>query len=246
MREVTVLGIAGSPRKNGNTAQLVKKALESAASVSGVKTEFYETAGREFHHCIGCFKCLETGNCVFQDDFQDFAYRYVSADGLIIGAPVYHMSVPASMKAALDRLANSIICSARVQGRSMPMFSKVCGALTLGVHRNGGQDLTLSFLVNSSLVMNGVAVAGSTVLGNYIGTAGYTAKPPLQYENRKDLLASKDVILNDREAVKSALALGRRVAEMTRIFVAGRDSLKGELPDEYFYSPDELFVEKRK
>ena len=68
MQEVKVLGISGSPRRGANTAILVKKALEGASSVPGVKTEFYEMAGKKFHHCIGCLKCHDKGECVFKDD----------------------------------------------------------------------------------------------------------------------------------------------------------------------------------
>ena len=77
MHKVKILGIVGSPRKSGNTAKLVEKALEGAMSVPGVETEFYEMADKKIHHCIGCLKCLETGACAFKDDFQDFVKRYI-------------------------------------------------------------------------------------------------------------------------------------------------------------------------
>ncbi|MFC2062990.1 flavodoxin family protein, partial [Chloroflexota bacterium] len=88
--EVTVLGICGSPRKKGNTFRLLEKALSGAESISNVKTELYELAGRKIHPCIGCCKCFETGSCVYKDDFQEFLRKYMGADGLILGAPVYH------------------------------------------------------------------------------------------------------------------------------------------------------------
>ena len=241
MQEVTILGIVGSPRMNGNTAQLVKKALEGAKSVAGVRTELYQMAGKKIHHCIGCFKCSKIGACVFKDDFQDLARRYVEADGIILGAPVYHFSVPGSMKAALDRLANSIMGASRMQGRIMPMFSKVCGVLTVGAHRNGGQDFTLSFLACSSLLMNGLVVAGNTMQGDYIGTAGFLAASVPKEMSRAEMLASKDIVLNDETAVTSAIGLGKRVAEVTRIVKAGKSVLEKELPGEYFYKSDELY-----
>jgi multimeric flavodoxin WrbA len=89
MQVVEILGISDSPRKGANTAILVKKALEGAASVLGVKTEFYEMAGKKLHHCMGCLECSERGVCVFKDDLQDFIKRWMEADGIIWGAPVY-------------------------------------------------------------------------------------------------------------------------------------------------------------
>ena len=238
MQKVKVLGVAGSPRKNGNTAKLVKKALEGCASVSGVETEFYEMAGKKFRHCMGCYKCVEAGACVFKDDFQDFVNRYMEADGVIWGAPVYHMAVPASMKAVLDRLGNSLLNRFETRGGELPRLSKVCGVLTVGASRYGGQDLTMTFLVNSSLLMNGVVVSGDTLLGNYIGATGYVgaAKELSLLERCK----SKDAVLRDEEGIACVVNLGKRVAEMTKIVRGGMLALEKELPSEYFYTWAEL------
>jgi multimeric flavodoxin WrbA len=232
MQTVRILGVAGSPRKNGNTAKLVKKALEGCTSVPHVETEFYEMAGKKIHHCIGCLRCLKTGACAFKDDFQDFITRYMDADGVIWGSPVYHMAVPASMKAAIDRLGNSFINNFMKRGEEVPRLSKVCGVLTIGDSRYGGQDLVLSFLVNSSLLMNGVVVSGDTLLGNYIGATGWTGGPGRGI--------SKDAVLKDEEGMKCVANLGKRVAEMTRIVRAGVSALEKELPGEYFYTWKEL------
>lgn len=234
METVKVLGIVGSPRKNGNTAKLMEKALEAARAVPGVETELYEMAGKKFHHCTGCLSCLETGACAFKDDFQDLVRRYMEADGVIWGAPVYHMAVPGLMKGALDRFGNSVLCNYLAQGKEIPRFGKVCGVLTIGATRYGGQDLVMSFLVNSSLLMNGVVVAGDTILGNYIGATGYTGGPS------PEQLKSKDVVLQDEEGLTCVSNLGKRVAETTRIVRAGMSALEKELPSEYFYSWKEL------
>ena len=241
MQDVTILGVSGSPRKNANTSRLVEKALEGAASVIGVKTEFYEMAGKEFHHCIADFKCYRTGKCVFEDDFQDFTKRFFKADGIIWGAPIYHMSIPANMKAALDRLGNALICNYLKRDKGMPRFSKVCGALVVGAARHGGQETTINFLLNSSILNNNFAVAGDTTLGGYIGAAATSfGVPGIEDMDRYDKLMSKDIILKDEKGVELAVNLGQRVAEMTRIVKAGISTLEKDLPKEYFYSWEEL------
>jgi len=227
MQKVKVLGVVGSPRKNGNTAKLVKRALDDAMSVPGVETELYEMGGKKFHHCTGCLRCAETGECVFKDDLADFIARYMEADGIIWGSPIYHMSITGLMKNAIDRLGNSLFCNYAARGLDFPRFSKVCGTLTVGFHRYGGQDFVNMFMIQSSLVMNGVVVSGDTVMGNYIGAAANTG------ELSMERLKSKDGILGDKEALNSAGNLGKRVAEMTRIVKAGLLALKDELPKEY-------------
>lgn len=229
MGKVKVLGVVGSPRKNGNTAKLVKQALEGAMSVPGVETELYEMGGKKFHHCTGCLNCAETGACVFKDDFPDFVKRYMYADGIIWGSPIYHMSITGLMKNAIDRLGNSTLCNWVKRGFDMPRLSKVCGVLTIGAHRYGGQDLVNLFMIQSSLVMNSVVVSGDTILGNYIGAAANAGGATLER------MRSKDAVLEDKEGLMCAENLGKRVAEMTRIVKAGLEVMKDELPSEYFY-----------
>jgi len=234
MQTAKVLGVVGSPRKKANTAKLVQKALEGARSVPGIETELYEMAGKKFHHCTGCFSCLDTGACVFKDDLQDFVRRYMEADGIIWGSPIYHMSITGHMKNAIDRLGNSTIANVMKRGVDIPRLSKVCGTLTIGATRYGGQDLVNTFMILSSLTMNGVVVSGDTILGNYIGAAAYTGGPS------PEQMRSKDVVLQDTEGLMCAENLGKRIAEMTKIVKAGIAAVKDELPSEYFYTWEEM------
>jgi multimeric flavodoxin WrbA len=240
MQEVRILGISGSPRKNGNTTKLVTKALEGAMGVSGVKTEMYEMAAKKIRHCLACYDCHHTGACAFKDDFQDFVERYMEADGIIWGAPVYHMSIPASMKAALDRLGNSDIGHWSKLGGGFPRYSKVCGVLTVGGSRYGGQELTMSFLINSCLIMNGVVVSGDTLVGSYIGAPALAVPTKVDKTTGINWVKRRDLVLDDEKGIECAINLGKRVAEMTRIVKAGMAVLEKELPSEYFYKWEEL------
>ena len=228
MQKVKVLGVVGSPRKNGNTTKLVVRALDAAKSVPGVETELYEMAGKKFHHCTGCLGCAKTGECVFKDDLAGFIERYLQADGIIWGSPIYHMSITGLLKNAIDRMGNSMFCNYATRGLDFPRFSKVCGTLTVGAHRYGGQDFVNAFMINSSLVMNGVVVSGDTVLGNYIGAAANTGETTMEH------LRSRDAVLEDEENLTCAGNLGKRIAETTRIVKAGLLAMKDELPEEYF------------
>jgi multimeric flavodoxin WrbA len=185
---------------------MVERALEGAKAVENVETQLYQLAGKKVHHCISCYKCLETGECVFKDDLQEFIQIYLLADGIIWGAPVYHMSVPASMKALLDRLGNLVLCHYLHQGEIMPRFSKACGAVTTGGHRYGGQDLVLSFLVNSCIMENNIAVSGDSLMGSYIGAGAFSGGGFEAF--------AKDNVLNDHEGLMCAESVGKRVAEM--------------------------------
>lgn len=230
MQEVKVLGISGSPRRGANTAILVKKALEGASSVPGVKTEFYEMAGKKFHHCIGCLKCHDKGECVFKDDLQDLIKIWMEADGIIWGAPVYLMGIPGSMKAAMDRLGCSTLSHWVRLGQGKPRYSKVCGVVTVGADRFGGQELVLTYLINQALAMNCLVVSGDA--GSYIGAPSWVM--PEKYTDTK----IRDRVLKDESGIACAVNVGKRVAEATKIVKAGISVLKEELPSDYFYRYD--------
>jgi multimeric flavodoxin WrbA len=225
MDTVRILGIVGSPRKKGNTAKMVEKALAAARAYPWVETDLFEVAGKKIGHCISCYKCMEKLQCVIKDGLYEFLEKYMAADGVIWGVPVYHMSVPSVVKALLDRFANMILMHYLAQGKDVPRFSKVCGVLTNGASRYGGQDLTLSFLVNSSLVTNGVVVAGDTISDSYIGAAAWAGQMPNPL--------AEDNVLQDEHGIACAESVARRVAEMARIVKAGKTALGEDLPAEY-------------
>jgi multimeric flavodoxin WrbA len=59
MEKVRILGIVGSPRKDGNTAKLVEEALEAIRAFPRVETDMFAVAGKKINHCVACYKCME-------------------------------------------------------------------------------------------------------------------------------------------------------------------------------------------
>ena len=98
-----ILGVEGSPRKNGNTEKLVKTILESA-SENGAQTTFYKLTEMNISLCLGCFNCRETGTCVTNDDMQLLHEEIQTSDAIIIGSPVYMWQVSGQTKLFMDRL----------------------------------------------------------------------------------------------------------------------------------------------
>jgi multimeric flavodoxin WrbA len=98
-----ILGVEGSPRKNGNTEKLVKTILESA-SENGAKTKFYKLTEMNISLCLGCSNCRETGACVTNDDMQLLHEEIQTSGAIIIGSPVYMWQVSGQTKLFMDRL----------------------------------------------------------------------------------------------------------------------------------------------
>jgi len=99
---VKVLGIAGSPRKNGNTDMLLAEFMRGAAGKGAeVKTIFLRDM--KFSTCLHCDACLEAGICRIKDDMQNIYTEMESADVIVMASPIQFMGVTAPMKAMIDR-----------------------------------------------------------------------------------------------------------------------------------------------
>lgn len=97
-----VLGIYGSPRKNGNSAILLDKALDGAESAGADITKIY-SRDPKMVGCLECGGCDKTGKCVVKDDMQEIYPLLESADSIILSVPIFFYSVPAQAKAIIDR-----------------------------------------------------------------------------------------------------------------------------------------------
>jgi multimeric flavodoxin WrbA len=101
---MNIIAINGSPRKSGSTSKLLSWILEGA-TLTGVHTELIQLADLNIGYCQGCNQCLIHKECILKDDFHDLMNKLLSADGLILGSPVYEGSPSAQMKTLMDRVA---------------------------------------------------------------------------------------------------------------------------------------------
>ena len=100
---MSVLGISGSMRKDGNTSLLVKAVLERCER-AGIKTEFISLAGKEIKPCLGCEKCKEKDWCVVKnDDWGEIMEKVLDCEVLVIGSPTYYFDVCGHLKNFIDR-----------------------------------------------------------------------------------------------------------------------------------------------
>lgn len=99
---VTVLGIAGSPRRRGNTELLLDRFL-AGAEQAGAQVEKVVAARLSLAGCVACDGCRENGQCVVQDDYQALSGKLVAADIIALAAPLYFWNLPAQVKALIDR-----------------------------------------------------------------------------------------------------------------------------------------------
>ena len=145
-----VIGISGSPRKDGNTEILVKQALKPFYKKEWEVTEFF-LSSKTINPCIGCETCSETGVCAIEGDDMEFLLReFENCDALIIGSPVYYRNITAQLKALFDR-------SFVFKNRNL-LAGKLGGAIAVGRGEGGGQSLVLSIIHNYYLSSGALCV----------------------------------------------------------------------------------------
>jgi multimeric flavodoxin WrbA len=100
---MNVLGLSGSMRREGNTAQLIKVILRRCED-AGIQTEFISLAGKKILPCLGCEKCKEEKWCInMNDDWNAVAEKVLACDVFIIGSPTYYYDVCGHLKNFIDR-----------------------------------------------------------------------------------------------------------------------------------------------
>lgn len=102
-----VLAINCSPRKNWNTAKLLKSALEGAKS-TGAEVEYMDLYDYVFTGCRACMLCKRTEVqrclCYWNDDLSMIIEKVFSSDVLIIGTPIYLGRPTSEYFALMERL----------------------------------------------------------------------------------------------------------------------------------------------
>ena len=97
-----VLGIVGSPRRNGNTDVLVSRVLEGAAQ-AGAKVDTLFLADHAIRECDGCHLCWQGQHCPRADDMAQIFPRIIEANAFVFGTPVYWYGPTGLMKLFIDR-----------------------------------------------------------------------------------------------------------------------------------------------
>jgi len=99
---VRILGIAGSPRQNGNTSLMLDEALKGARA-AGATINKIVVCNRDINPCLACGDCAKTGECWQEDGMEKIYNLTLSSHGIILAAPIYFNSLNAQTKALIDR-----------------------------------------------------------------------------------------------------------------------------------------------
>ena len=115
----SILGIMGSPRKNGNTHILIDNILKSAQE-EGAKVDVLFLTDLKIKECDGCHRCWKGEECPKDDDMVGVYPRIIKSDLFVFGTPVYWYGPTGLMKLFIDRLVyfNCPTNRAKIRGKS--------------------------------------------------------------------------------------------------------------------------------
>ncbi len=159
-----VVAFNGSPRRDGNTAAIIKIVFAELEQ-HGIETEFVQVGGSLVRGCTSCYSCVQnklTRCAVTDDSLNEWIEKMMAADGIILGSPVYFLDVTSEMKALIDRAG----FVARANNR---MFKQKAGAAVVAVRRNGAVH-ALGTMLNFFSAMQMFIVGGTNnVIADKIG-----------------------------------------------------------------------------
>lgn len=181
-----VVAFNGSPRRGGNTGQLIKEVLKPIKG-AGIETELVQLGGQKVRGCIACMQCWKNKDkrCAVKDDIiNDCIEKVFSAEGVILGSPTYFTDVTAELKALIDRLGF-------VSYANGGLLKRKAGVAVIAVRRGGA--IHAFDTINHLFQMSQMMVVGSTYWNFGIGL-------------------DKGEIMKDEEGLKNMNNLGENIA----------------------------------
>lgn len=137
---MNVLGISGTPRKNGNSHILLEHSL-GPFKESGWDVTVLRLHDLTVQPCNACDHCRShDGKCIIEDDMGLFYEAFRRCHAIIVSTPVYYRNVSAQLKAVFDRHY--------AVAAEQPLRGKPGGAIAVGTGQGGGQAMTLAIVHN--------------------------------------------------------------------------------------------------
>lgn len=193
-----VVAFNGSPRREGNTAALLRHAL-AEIEAEGIGTEVVHLCGEPLRGCTACYKCFANKDrrCVLGGDLvNDCIARMIEADGVLIGSPTYFADVTAETKALIDR-------AGMVTRANGDLLRRKAGAAVVAVRRAGA--IHAFDTINHFFLIGQMVVPGSSYWNIGVGR-------------------EPGAVEQDDEGIRTMAALGRNMAWLLKALRAAKDT----------------------
>jgi multimeric flavodoxin WrbA len=179
-----------SPRPDGNTAYMIEQVFEELHK-EGIETELVNIGEELLWGCQACGKCAQNLNMrcsIGKDMMNTYIEKMLTADGIIIGSPVYFANINSQAKALIDRAAYVI----RANGN--PLKRRV--GVSLAAVRRAGTIPALD-TINKFFLASDMYLVGSSYWNLAIGR-------------------TEGEVANDEEGMRTMHNLGQNMAYLLK------------------------------
>ncbi|NTU90479.1 MAG: flavodoxin family protein [Chlorobiaceae bacterium] len=186
-----VIGINGSPRREGNTSRMLGVLFETLRQ-EGIDTETVQVGGTDIRGCLSCYACIRNKDrqCSSKKDcFNGIFEKMIAADGMVLASPTYFADITPELKALIDR-------AGFVSRANGGLFRHKTGAAVISLRRGGGIHAYDS--INHLFQICQMFIVGSTYWN--LGFGGREG----------------DEVLRDEEGLENMRDLGRSMAYLLR------------------------------
>lgn len=136
--------LMGSPRKNGNTFQLVQPFIKTMETKNNTCTLIW-LYDKNILPCCACRTCQNDWSifgCSLKDDMQEIFDSVLTCDLLVLTTPIYSWYCTPPMKAVLDRLVYGMNkYYGKEKGPALWAGKKLAIITTCGYRPENGADL---------------------------------------------------------------------------------------------------------
>ncbi|KAA6342476.1 2-amino-4-deoxychorismate dehydrogenase [termite gut metagenome] len=176
-----VVALNGSPNERGNTAYALSLIGEELEKES-MDFEVIHIGDKRIRGCMGCYRCFETGGCVYiTEQEQVWLDKMKRADAIVLASPVYFGGIAGTMKSLLDRIFFAY---------SKEFRNKI--GVSVVTARRSGASVTFASL-NQYFTISQMIIPSSVYWNNIHATV-------------------KEEIAEDKEGVRIMQMLGKNVA----------------------------------
>ena len=184
-----ITGLCGSSRKDSNSEQLMKLALEPFYR-EGMEVRTHKVGDLNLQSCCGCERCRTEDKCWIEDDMRHVYEDLYWTDAVIIASPVYYRNIPSKLAAIFER--------AYAYQDNRPLEGKLGAAIAVGRGTGGGQSIVLS------------------VIHNWLLSAGALCVPG-ELNGLSAVADGPGDILNDKRKLEQAIKLGENLLMFSKI-----------------------------
>jgi multimeric flavodoxin WrbA len=176
---MNLIGISGTPRKNGNSELLLRAALKPFEA-NGWKVKTFLLRELKIKPCNACDSCRKTGTCIINDDMQEIYEAFRWCNAIIISSPVYYLNVSSQLLSLLTRHY--------AVHEEKPLKGKVGGAIAVGNGICGGQTLVVNAIFVWMLSCGVICVPGE------LSAVKAVADKPGDIINQEDQLRQAEIL----------------------------------------------------